>query len=277
MLMSRYSWNSVIFSSQPFALVPVAFVTNDFLAAGDDWMQSNPSIAALSINNTDVSINGLHEAAASFTRLSNSECIERYVSPLATTSSLVVVANETSLQNNGSSLIFGFISGINSSEWDNSRGWICAAYQPGNWGRYCTLDWAKEFQDDWKLTNDAFDNLRGDRAPINVTADFCLVGSSADQDSRCGLHYSSPLLIFLCVFSAVEAALVAWVAIKCHEPTHIVVGDAISNGLKHRSKSESNPIGNELVQLGCGPWTVNKQQRWFTALGKRVWIISAAL
>jgi hypothetical protein len=66
----------------------------------------------------------LQGEASNYTTLNTTECVELYVDPLTPSSNLiVVVSNVTTAQNNGSSLIDGWVSAWEM--WFDSTSWIC--------------------------------------------------------------------------------------------------------------------------------------------------------
>jgi hypothetical protein len=132
------SWNSAIFSSIPFTVLPIAIVTNDFDRAHDQWPISN-TITDTRIANVS-SIYALQQRARNFTHLTNNECIDAFLDSRNASSELVMVSSTVTSQNvrNGtvSSLIEGFISGMDHDRWDAATNWVCD-HDPAN----CTKDW----------------------------------------------------------------------------------------------------------------------------------------
>lgn len=100
------SWNSAIFSSIPFAVIPTALVTRDFEIVGDSW----PSTHLLTENN-HYSIYALQEKVKTFKRMENLDCIREYITPQNVTTELVLVSNILTSQNNVSGLESSLVDG----------------------------------------------------------------------------------------------------------------------------------------------------------------------
>lgn len=212
---STVSFNSVVFSSIPAVATPRAVVTSDFESATDNWMEADPLAhgAHWELSNyygetgrNKTVIYSLQEEVTGFARLENRECLERYINPLKATSSLVVVArNLTSILNGGSS----FISGGNALQKNlyHSAGWMCSFYWTEEQKKhmFCGQQEIDKFANDWILHN-----------PPDVRVDHCLVGPSANNDERCGLHYGVYICIIVCVCTLLGALAVFWVWLDHH-------------------------------------------------------------
>lgn len=222
----------------------------------------------------------------SFERLTPVDCINRCVDPMTATSDVIVVAsNMTSTQNNGSSLIDGAVSGWWT--WDFSTTWICQAYySPSGPWRFCNADFASTFADDWNLPSP------GSR----VHVDYCLAGTQADNEQRCGMHYSMPILILVCVCTSLESLLIwyTWYqhrrAIKGPNGDHgattmVTMGDLICSYLQ-RPESQTGPAqGKELDNLAkpgsfevkTVVWQTESRVSWHKVVRTRSWAISIGL
>ncbi|KAF3011338.1 hypothetical protein E8E14_006155 [Neopestalotiopsis sp. 37M] len=122
------TWNSVFFASVPFTVFPAALATSDFLVTNDTWQYAPNAIRPEHFSRKEL-IPGLKTRASSFTRLDKSSCLDLYVDPLKANADLIIVAaNVTSSQNNGSSLIQGWVNGNFATSWDVSTAWICDVY-----------------------------------------------------------------------------------------------------------------------------------------------------
>src|SRR3569833_3467158 len=90
----------------------------------------------------------MQTAAKTLTRLDRMDCMNSFINPLNGTRSLIVVTlNYTSAQNNGTSQIFGKLSGLDPLYW--SQLWICTAHENSDYSTWCTAEWASTFIDDW--------------------------------------------------------------------------------------------------------------------------------
>jgi hypothetical protein len=265
-------------------------VTSDFLAVSDDWSISNLH----AINHTCLSgaefsnmyqnvssIYSLQTAAKNFTRLERRACMENFIDPLNATRALVVVArNVTSAQNNGSSLIYGGLSGC-WDIWDRSNFWICAAYETGPRSRWCALDWASTFVDRWVGTYSYTSQFP--RALI----DYCLVGDPGDNSQRCAIHYSAYVLPIVCVCTCLESLLIFWTWLKHREKTMLTIGDAISDFLKNPDVAMGDLSTDNTIRAATttprpvivteAPWVPKPRISWFKVISIRIWIISLVL
>jgi hypothetical protein len=140
------SWNSAIFSSIPFTVSPIAIFTNNFDRAHDQLPISN-TITDMRIENIP-SIYALQHRVRNFTHLTNNECTDAFLDSRNASSELVMVSSTVTSQNirNGieSSLIEGFISGMDHDRWDAATNWVCD-HDPAN----CTKELAMPSTDHW--------------------------------------------------------------------------------------------------------------------------------
>jgi hypothetical protein len=122
-------------------------IKNEFVGIVVITTTSTTQGSIRSMNSTDHErIYDLQGRARNFTRLDRLSCLKLYVDPLNTTSDVILVAkNLTSAQNNGSSLVQGWINGLTS--WDYANFWVCGGAQKDHVHQndYCTLDWALSF------------------------------------------------------------------------------------------------------------------------------------
>jgi hypothetical protein len=279
-------WNSTLFTSIPFIQLPVAVVTNDFLQLQDDWdvdRSSHFSNDALQ-EGQKASILALRSKAASFEYMTNIECMTAYIDPLNATAELILVANETSARNAGSSFVDGWIMGDRPTFWDSASTWICDAHYSPSTVHWCLLDFARTFQDHWTLNITYRD--AGSTEPVLV--DHCLVGNSADIKSRCGFHYNAVLVIWVIVFTVVDTAIIGYIVIRHADPTLRILGDAIALELDRSERDHetfNDRVDDKIPQekrktnarLMKGHWPMHNRPRWFSAVSRKTWIISICL
>ncbi|KAF4428369.1 Acyl- sterol acyltransferase [Fusarium acutatum] len=284
-------WNSTVFTSLPIVAVPRVVVTSDFRSSSDNWTTSEyltnapwwtpPSDedqAAMSIE----SLYSLQSQATGFTRLDTRSCIKSFINPLEATRSVIVVSsNMTTMKNNGSSLIDGYVSGW-EEWWAWSSGWICSAYQINTYDlRYCTWDWAESFADNWTIMA---------HGPVRV--DYCLVSDGVSNKERCGLHYSKHILAIVCVCIFLDTLAIAWTWIhsrrgsrtrdsKKSKRTMVTIGDAIHSFLEtpldgQRSlQLNSDEIGG--IKVCRKEWLTERRIKWFRAVSTRTCVVSFSL
>ncbi|KAL4908768.1 hypothetical protein BDW74DRAFT_187317 [Aspergillus multicolor] len=295
-------WNSTIFTSLPIAVIPRALVTNDFFVLGEnwtasdslaryDWWEPSPWYGTESRNKS--MIYGLQNAAmaGAMTYLNTTACVQRYTDPMNATGSLIIVArNISSAQNNGSSLIDGWVSGWEA--WEYSASWICRAYQPdptgfrkwarwGDWTDFCNWEYAKDFAGNWTLSY-----------PVWMQVDHCLVGEEGDNDERCGLHYSVHIVGIVLACTVLGTLMVCWCAWwhsrtqrgdeKSLNRTMVTMGDAAESFLDcpqgYIDGEEHSPFqkpGTVAVRLDI--WRPRGAIAWFNAVSLWIWVLSLTL
>jgi len=277
------SWNSAVFTSIPFVTFPVAGVTSDFLEVRDDWTTQRPILDPTIAHNSSV-IYALHEGARNFTRYSNLDCMELYIDPRTASSEVVLVAATAASQNNGSSLIFGFISGSDSSQWNAATAWICPN-RGDKHDRFCTMEWANEFYDNWTVYQ-KFTTPDGQSHDVHMTVDHCLVGDRAtDTDERCELLYNKGVLFAVCVLTFVDSLLILGILILCRKHTLVHIGDAIADALengssfvRHSPHSPAPIVGSwGRVALTRSRWCSASRPRWYQAVTTKAWITSSIM
>ena len=165
---------------------PRAYVTSDFPEATGNWTDSHPlSLPYWESPDKDQrsgdqnisSIYALQYMAKNFTRLSPKDCIATYIDLLNATQALVlVISNVTSTQNNGSSLILGYLIGRDSWTWGTR--WICISYWH-SYMRWCGQEWASSIADNWIVSYGGPDSTKAE-------VGYCLVGEAGDNGQRCG-------------------------------------------------------------------------------------------
>ncbi|UKZ52632.1 hypothetical protein TrVGV298_006413, partial [Trichoderma virens] len=277
-------WNSVIFTSIPITAIPRAIATNDFLVVRDNWTTSDPlghfSWWKAAPGYGDAALNksliySLETSAPTFTRLNTQDCIARSIDPLNATSSLIVVARNISSQmNNGSSLIDGWVSTWQPWTWSTS--WICSAVSSS---KYCNAEFASTFADHWEITSPGVHI---------VEVDYCLASDEADNEQRCGLHYSALILAFVCFFTFLSSLFTAFTWLqyrrevkspenKEHAKTMVTMGDLVHSFLSEPSnltRDESNRVTpkSSFVEMKLGKWQPRKSVAWYKAINR--WVLA---
>jgi hypothetical protein len=137
-------------------------------------LPSNTTSAIRSGNFTNKDlIYGLKKRAENFTQIDSWSCLEQYSNALQATSDVVIVARDlTSDQNNGSSLIQGWVNGLTSTEWEAANSWVCGAHEPyAAWDtHYCSPAWVWSFDGNWELFTWEATEFR------QIVVDHCLIG-----------------------------------------------------------------------------------------------------
>lgn len=255
------------------------------------WWKNAPGFGEYSMNKS--AIYALQDAASNFTRLSTRDCVRRYVDPMTSSGSVIVVARDiSSSKNNGSSLLDGWLSSW--EVWTGSASWVCSTrYQP-SW-KYCSWSIAKEFADSWEVQL----NVKSLAGPDPVAVDYCLAGPQGDNRNKCGLHYSGHILGIVCGCTLVEALLICWVWLQyrraCAEGPGakrdsqpiITIGDAVQSFLVRSDRHLPTAMGvfasEALTPLdsSLGPiyvketiWLSGSHVRWYRAVGSRAWCVS---
>lgn len=287
-------WNSSIFTSLPIAVIPRAVVTSDFLTAGYNWTASDPlshfswwrpaQQYGEASQNTSM-VYAMQHTAINMTRLDTRACVERYIDPMTSTSSVIIVArNVSTAQNNGSSLIDGWVSGWEA--WESSSSWICRAHQDRGRQKFCNWDFAKSFASNWTLS-----------WPMGVEVDHCLIGDEGSNRDRCGLHYSTHILAIVCACTFLESLMIYWTSTyhfrniqtkeeKKSKRTMVTMGDAINSFLEHPHSYLDEPVADEdtpaspkpgTVEIRMTTWQAKPRVSWFKAISPWVWALSLTL
>ncbi|KAL4914503.1 hypothetical protein BDW62DRAFT_204519 [Aspergillus aurantiobrunneus] len=281
-------WNSTLFASVPFTIFDGAIATSDFLWATDRWNASTTEGSMRPMKTSyEERIYNLQDSARNFTRLDKLSCRELYVNSLKTTGDVILIAkNLTSAQNNGSSLIQGWINGLAS--WDYANFWVCGeGTRDGSLpSDYCTRDKAMSLADNWTIATWEAPHYQ------HVEIDYCLIGDQAANDQRCGFHFSSPAMGVVSVFTLVGSILIFLVGRTQKGNLMVTLGDAISSFLeepepldKQKTDTQSAQLQscfvnrfrgrrNQTVSPKSTAWLPRPSISWFHAVSKRRWILS---
>ncbi|KAF2191668.1 hypothetical protein K469DRAFT_746163 [Zopfia rhizophila CBS 207.26] len=267
-------WNSAIFSSIPYTIYPVAIVTSDFDQFNDDWSTYKNIIHHSKDNST---IFALKKKAKEFTLIDNAKCIEAHVNPRTAGAELVLVSNittkalkENSRANVNCTLVNAWESGYDHSRWNGESNWVCSQFyndSDPSTHTFCTKEWILPDAQNWKVYD----------SPIQ----YCLQGKSADNDQRCGLHFSKTIFIVVAVCLVVEAVLVCIVAYIGGTTTMVTLGDAQAEFLKETDectqllsepgKEPGKPSRRRyFARLQVAEWEPTRVF-WFKAVGPKMW------
>lgn len=271
-LMVFARWNATVFASIPFVMYPIAVATSDFATASDRWNNTwvRPS------ENHQIAV--LKEESKTFSRLENPECIERYISPLQTTSALIMVSNKTTLSNDGSSLATSWMSSVDGVDWDRATNWMCPESQRWIQVGVCTLDNTLPYANNWVIAGWI------DGVQTNWTIEYCLAGEAGDNAKRCGLHFNVRVLLIVFISMLAETLLICWTAWRHNGPTILTIGDAIAEFLREADTTRSQDDRTSSSRLNCpriarlrfGHWRLDNSM-WFKAVSSRTWILSSVL
>ncbi|KAJ7255991.1 hypothetical protein C8J57DRAFT_1235892 [Mycena rebaudengoi] len=276
----NFFWNSTIFTSVPVVSIPRALATSDFLEAGDNWSKTDPVASSLT-------------KAMNMTRLEPKDCIYESLDPLSSTRSVLVVAkNMTSAQNNGSSLLNGWMSGWDF--WHIGNYWLCSVYDPKHQKHHdwlvCNQRWADSLGDEWAVQVGPMNYPKDDPGGIpNILVDYCLVGDAANNEGRCGLHHSIHIMIVVCACTVVEFMLLLWTAFYFRKRGNlkaglagkrqrnlVTMGDAISDFLEEPDVRIGNKTTRGGYKLKDANW-VECRVSWFKATSLHMWAFSIVL
>ncbi|KAH9862810.1 hypothetical protein J1614_010903, partial [Plenodomus biglobosus] len=258
-------WNSTVFSSIPIMAYPVAIVTSDFYQTHDEWPISHPIGSNDAMTPEALTfIYALQQKAKNFIRLSNRDCIDAYLDPSNITSELVMVSSISAKQNvrNGteSSLLRGWFDDY-SLRWDWSAMWLCLdQIQNQRDKSRCPEEWAAE---PWTVYHQ----------PIQ----YCLVGKSGDNDSRCGMHFSRAIFMTVAISMLTGAVLLWSVALFSNRSTLVTLGDAQASFLKDPDPYTTGLVSGErrvssdekFARLQSAEWRPI-QLLWFNAVGSKI-------
>lgn len=115
--------------------------------------------------------------------------------------------------------------------------------------------------------------------PDEALALFCRSGGVHKEDNKCGLHFSTSIMIFVCVLNLLKCLLICWTAFYTSKIELLVMaGDALvsflqipdphTKGMSTRSKQEFQQSSNWKSEPR--KWNPQKQ-RWYRAASLRRW------
>lgn len=234
-------------------------------------------------------IYALQAATTNMSRLEPRECIGSFIDPLNVTRSVVVVAaNISSHENNGTSLIDGWITGWDI--WSASNSWICAVHAYGT-DKMCTRTYADTFADRWMVGGRPAESGHRQR----VLVDYCLVDAEVSSQEKCGLHYSAYVMAIVCTCTFTETLLIlfTWLYYVRKKETDstgkrhqmiVTMGDAIAEFLKNPTTVEGISNTDTVTRtprrtsygLSIKTWRKDCFP-WFRAIDKLTWSISVTV
>ena len=268
------SWNSAIFSSIPAYSYTAAFTTQDYQQHNDSWGWSG-----------NVDLDRIKLNLSSFERLSNSQCIERYVNSLNYGKDVVVVTNKSSSANDNKA----FLGSMDLNSWPYQGLWICASPDLGSRKSAvvggCTPDFVKPFGHNWTVVYQGEPRYNASINRESVPVLYCLSAGVHNKDDGCGLHFSIPIIVLVCGLNFMKCVCIVWSAWynKSVKP-FTTTGDAIAFYLRNpdpRTKGMSIASCQEFRRKRpwfSGPrvWSP-KRVRWFRAASGRRWIFVLTL
>ncbi|CAD6586365.1 MAG: hypothetical protein ASARMPRED_002513 [Alectoria sarmentosa] len=208
-------WNSAILASIPAYKYTAAFTTQDYSQHNESW--------------GGVDLDRIRSSTIGFERLDNTRCIERYINSLNYGKDVVVVTNKTSSANDGNA----FLGSYDLDSWPYEGLWVCASPEIGSrlGDRGCTSDFIKPFMNNWTVVykHEPYYNSSDIRESVPVL--YCLSAGVHSKDEGCGVHFSVPIMIFVCILNL----------IKCFCITSLTtVGSLLGEAIAER-KRDSTP------------------------------------
>lgn len=135
-----------------------------------------------------------------------------------------------------------------------------------------------QFRKNWTVVYDG-KTFYSPGNPDEALALSCQSGGVHKEDNKCGLHFSTSIMIFVCVLNLLKCLLICWTAYFTGKSELLVtVGDALvsflqipdlhTQGMSTISKQEFQRISN----WNSEPRKWNPQkQRWYRAASLRRW------
>jgi hypothetical protein len=174
-------WNSAIFTSFPFVVYRVAYVTSDFQTNSNPWKSKL---------NADLQ----------YSAWNNMDCINRYLNSVSGAGDVVVVTSMTSAENHNSSLIFTF----NRGDFATIVDWVCQSPQYNQTQKnYCWPGNLLPIASDWSIPVGVY---LDDAIP--ATVQYCLAEDPLNMDDLCGLHFNTIILGIVCGMNFVKATAI---------------------------------------------------------------------
>ena len=218
-----------------------------------------------------------------FERLDNQQCIERYVDSLQNGKDVVVVTSKLSSTNNGDA----FLGSYALDSWPYQGLWICASPEIGsrldNGG--CTSDFMKGFGSSWTVVfkGEPYYNRSDIRETVPVL--YCLSAGVHSKDEGCGVHFSLPIMAFVCILNLIKCISICWTAsYNWTAQPMSTTGDAIASFLRAPdtyTKGMSLAAWHEFPR--GGPWGSEprvwkpRTLRWYRAASRRRWAVALIL
>ncbi|MCJ1344677.1 hypothetical protein MMC31_002880 [Peltigera leucophlebia] len=215
------------------------------------------------------------ESITTYQELDNSHCIDRYINRLNGGKDVVVIVDKPSSQNDNSSLLGHFdVTQFPGRYWVCTSSYISPKVGTGG----CTKWSMNQFRTNWTVVYDgrAFYSP-GD--PDEALALSCRSGGLHLEDDKCGLHFSTSIMTFVCVLNLLKCLLICWTAYYTGKSELLVTaGDALvsflrtpdlhTQGMSTRSKQEFQKSCNWNSESRS--WNLQKQ-RWYRAASLRRW------
>lgn len=262
------SWNSTLFLSTPIYSYTAAFATEDYLRNNDSWGTEN--------------LNRIRQESTTYEQLDNSHCIDRYINRLNGGKDVVVITNKPSSQNHNSTLLGIFI--VNSFPFGSL--WVSASpsvgFKAGAGG--CTKWYMNQFRTNWSVVYNGKPWYEpGDRDEVPALS--CRSGGVHTEDSKCGLHFSTSIMIFVCILNLIKCLLICWTAYYTRKSELLVTGgdavvsflqtpDVHTQGMSTRSKNEFQ----KSIHWNSEPKRWNpRKTRWYLAAGLSRWVTALIL
>lgn len=260
----RNSWNSTIFLSTPIYSYTAAFATEDYRRKNDSW-------------GTEKLNRIRQESMTTYEELDNSDCIDRYINRLNGGKDVVVITNKSSSQNHNSTLLGSF----DLRKFPKDGFWICASpyigFKAGDGG--CTKWFMNQFRTNWTVVyNGESRYVPGDRDAVLALS--CYSGGVHTEDNKCGLHFSTSIMIFVCALNLIKCLLICWTRYYVRNSELLVIpGDAIVSFLQtpdvhtEDMSTKSKDDFQKRSHWSSEPKRWNPQKtRYYRAAGLRRWV-----
>jgi hypothetical protein len=223
----------------------------------------------------------LKEKARDFTRLSNRECIEYHIDPRHASAEVILVSDVSYktqfYEGSHHSLLNAWENGYDHYTWNFEYNWVCDGLREGK-DNAQTTDWTACTKD-WILPHEGEPSIW---KVYNTTIEYCLQGHSANNEERCGLHFSRTIFVIVAVCLLVEAALISTMARIGRTATMVTLGDAQAEFLNHpdeprQASEDTQPVGGaktknrHFAELRKAEWSPVDRYK-LTAVGPRLWI-----
>lgn len=261
-LVINKSWNSTIFLSTPVYSHTVAFATRDYQKNNYSWAPENLDRIR-------------RESTTIYENLENSRSIDRYINRLNGGKDVVVIVDKPSSLNDNSTLLGHFdVNQFPGGYWVCTSSYISPRIGDGG----CTKWSMNQFRKNWTVVYDGRTSYSpGD--PDEALALSCRSGGVHTEDNKCGLQFSTSIMIFVCVLNLIKCLLICGTAYYTRKSELLVTaGDAVvsflqnpdlhTQGMSTRSKQEIQ----QGVNWNSEPrrWKTQKQ-RWYRAASLRRW------
>lgn len=255
--------------STPTYTYTAAFATEDYLKSNRSWGTKH--------------LDRIRQDSRYYEQLDNSQCIDRYCNRLNNGKDVIIITKKSSLQNNNSTLLGTY----DLKHFPGDGFWVCSG---PHYRHHCSKWYMKQIATNWTVLYEGWPHDGSTFHPDGDTRRTALVLSCRSagvhsDNNKCGLHFSTSIMIFVCILNLSKCLLVCWTAyyVRNSEPL-VTAGDAIMSFLQvpdDHTQKMSGRSRHEFPQGGhwnSEPKTWSPQRTgWYRAASRKRWVATLLL